>query len=93
MELEYRKCHPLQGVLKNTFIEGVVMNEDIVFLWSRISEHWNESSANSLLHMITTRWFKLRGFSTASAFMEMYKKEAKKSVQKSKSLRKELIQD
>ena len=90
MELEYRKCHPH---LRDTFLETLLRIEDILYLWSCISEEWSEEVGDSLIKIIAKKWFALRGYSTASAFMELYKKEQKKSVQKSRPLRKGLLQD
>ena len=90
MELEYRKCHPH---LRDTFLETLLRNEDILYLWSCISEEWSEEVGDSLIKIIAKKWFALKGYSTASAFMELYKKEQKKSVQKSRPLRKGLLQD
>lgn len=40
--------------------------------------------------MIAEHWLTLRGFSLASAFIEKYKQQAKKNVQKSKGIRNQL---
>ena len=89
MELEYRKCHPH---LRDTFLE-TLRNNDILYLWSCILEEWSEEVGDSPIKIIAKKWFALRGYSTASAFMELYKKKQKKSVQKSRPLRKGLLQD
>ena len=90
MELEYQKSH---SHLRDTFLETLLRNEDILYLWSCISEEWSEEVGDSLIKMIAKKWFALRGFSTASAFMELNKKKQKKSVQKCRPLRKGLLQD
>lgn len=55
------------------------------------SVNWSEMESTELLRMITKHWLMIRGFSSASAFNELYKQQNKKIVQKSKSLRKGLI--
>ena len=43
-----------------------------------------------LLEMIVGLFITIRGFSFSKSLMEMYKQEVKKSMQKSKSLRRKL---
>lgn len=43
-----------------------------------------------ILDMLTDLWITIRGFSFASSFLEMYKQEKKKGLQRSKALRKEI---
>ena len=50
--------------------------------------NWGDVESNDLLKLIVEHWITLRGFSAASAFNELYQQENKKSVQKSKALRK-----
>ena len=59
--------------------------------WYLISSDWEESSAKALLEMIINEWVTLRGFSYASAWVEKFKVEHKKTTQKSKGIRKQLI--
>ena len=44
-----------------------------------------------LLRMIIEQWVTVRSFSFTSAFVEKYKQVNKKSVQKSKGIRKNLL--
>lgn len=53
-----------------------------------MSVSWEPEVADVLLQMIAEHWLTLKGFSTASAFVEKYKQLAKKNVQK--SIRKQL---
>lgn len=62
------------------------------FFGTLISVNWDEESTE-LLQLIGNKWMTIRGFSSASAFMETYKKKHKKSVQKSKPLRKNLLSE
>ena len=53
--------------------------------------NWNEDISNTALDLIVDMWITIRGFAQANAWMELYKKEQKKSMQKTKGLRKQLI--
>ena len=64
---------------------------DVLFLWSIIMVNWNEDISNTALDLIVDMWITIRGFAQANAWMELYKKEQKKSMQKTKGLRKQLI--
>ena len=56
-----------------------------------MSSNWEEEETTSVfLDMLVDHWINIRGHSTASAWFEQYKKE-KKSAQKSKGVRKELL--
>ena len=48
-------------------------------------------NAQTLLELVTDLWITIRGFSYASAWIEKFKAENKKSVQKSKGLRKHIL--
>ena len=69
----------------------LIANEDVQFYWSMVSSNWAEETARVLLAMMIDNWIKIRGHSTASAWLEAYKREKKKSVQKSKEVRKQLL--
>ena len=78
--------------VKEIAIENIAKNEDVLYHWSVLSANWKEEEANQvLLKMIINHWVIVRGFSFASAFMEAYKQKQRKTVQKSKGLRKTLI--
>ena len=69
----------------------VVEDEDVQFYWSIISVNWEDETATTLLNMIIDMWIKIRGHSTAKAWLESYKLTQKKFLQKSKGIRKQLI--
>ena len=51
--------------------------------WEDISTNWVEEEQQQLLQMVTELYITSRGYSAAGAFMEKYKQEKKKTVQKS----------
>ena len=75
---------------KEIILEKITTSDELLFYWSLVSVNWGESESTELLRTIAEHWITVRGFSSASAFIELYKKENKKSVQKSKALRKGL---
>ena len=93
METELRKhltpscAHETAGV-KDVAIAAVKEDEDVLLQWSMFSGNWGEEEAGVLLHHIVDHWIVIIiGFSFTSAFMESYKQETKKSLQKSKGLK------
>ena len=92
MEIEIR-CH-LNPDKPANFIEvqaSILRNEDVLFYWSMIGSDWEEDESAALLPMVVNLWVTVRGFSYASAWVEKYKAKHKKSVQKSKGVRKQLL--
>ena len=72
-------------------VSTIVNSEDVLFPWSIVTATWEQDNSNILLGMIVDMWITIRGFSLASAWMEIYKKQEKKLTQKSKGLRKQLL--
>ena len=68
----------------------LIQIEDVNFYWSMVSSKWQEDVAVALLEMLVDHWIKVRGHTTASAWLEQYKKDKSKSVLKSKGVRKRL---
>ena len=52
--------------------------------------NWEEETSTVLLEMLIEEWIQIRCYSTATAWLEQYKTEKKKLVQKSKGIRKQL---
>lgn len=77
--------------MKEQMCTSVAENEDVLFYWSTISANWLEEEAQELLTLMVKHWVTTRGFSFVSSFMEKYKCKHKKTIEKSKGLRKNLI--
>ena len=75
---------------KETLTQQVTSDENVLFFWSIVAVEWEEEKP-VLLRMIIDLWITIRGFSFANSWLEMYKQENKKTVQKSKGVRKQLI--
>ena len=76
---------------KLVFIHSTLQqSEDVLFHWSMITATWDNEVAIKLMEMIVELWITVRGFSLASAWIEQYKKVTKKTLQKSKPLRKQI---
>ena len=91
MELELRR-HLTREQPPNfrDVAENIKKNEDVQFSWSMVAADWEEEEAQALLALTVDLWITIRGFSFASAWIEKFKAEHKKSVQKSKGVRKQL---
>ena len=92
MELEFRRHIGVEGINSDT-AEMMEKNLNVLFCWCFISASWEEECSSILLPMIIQLWITIRGYSLCSAWIEKYKLAQKKTVQKSKSLRKELAKD
>ena len=68
-------------------------NDEILFHWCMLTAEIEEIHAQTVLDMLVSLWVTIRGFSFASAFIEMYKQEKKKALQRSKALRKDIRPD
>ena len=68
--------------------ESISQAANVQFLWYLTSGDWEESSANAFLGMVIDEYLTMRGHSYASAWVEHYKAEHKKTTQKS---RKQLV--
>jgi hypothetical protein len=66
-------------------------DEDVVTEWSNVAVYMEEDIGQKLIKMVIEEWVKIRGFSFAHAWLELYKQKAKKTLQRSKGLRKTLI--
>ena len=78
---------------KDDFRKLVVESEKIQRQWDGLSQNIeDETEAMRLLDEIVAMWIAMRGFSKTSAWLEQYKKDKKKTVKKSKGLRKSLQQ-
>lgn len=97
MEMELRSHLHASGVtasagVKKKALESMACNEDVLAHWAELSVNWAEEEAKKvLLTLIIEHWVTVRGFSFTSSFMESYKQMCKKTIQKSKGLRKNLI--
>ena len=91
-EVEFRKNIVTHGGLNTAQVKDTILqNDDVQFYWDMVSTDWEQGVTTTLLEMFVDEYLKIRGHSTASAFMEKYKVECKKSLQKSKGVRKQLL--
>ena len=96
MEEEVRE-HVRFGALKDSkercrerITTAVSSNDEVLFHWCMLTAEIEEIHAQTVLDMLVALWVTIRGFSLASTFIEMYKHDKKKGLQRSKALRKEL---
>lgn len=77
--------------LKEKAISAILGQHSVLEQWTEFSKNWGKEESEKLLRMIVELWITVRGFSFTSAFMEAYKQKNRKTTQKSKGLRKNLM--
>ena len=94
-ELEFRRhlatAEQAHAIDVDSVKKNIIENDDVQFYWCMVSANWTAEVASTLLDLLVDNYMKLRGHSTASAWLEKFKRESKKSVQKSKGVRKQLL--
>ena len=75
---------------KEVIIEEIVIDDDIQFYWSMICVDLDSHVREQLLQQIVQVWVTIRGFSTAGAFIEQYKRVTKKSTKNQPAYAKDL---
>ena len=71
-------------------IEG---DEDVMYVWSKITNEVEKEASVYLFNRILDLYFAIRGNRFAQSVMEQYKRSEKRSVQKSKGIRKKINND
>ena len=96
-EEELRKHLPEHGTATTLnvtqFKPLLTQNDDVQFYWSIVSSNWTDTVSSTLLDLLLDQWITIRGHSTATAWLEQYKRKKKKTVQKSKGVRKNLVSE
>ena len=79
MELEFRRHINFteDDSIKNKAMDGILQNDDVQVYWESLSMDWEEEVASMLLKQIVEQWITVRGYSQASAFLELYKQSIK----------------
>ena len=77
--------------MKDQLTAKITTNHNVEFYWDLISENWREEDSKVLLNHIIDLWITIRGFAHTSSWMERYKSAMHKNVQKSKGIRKKLV--
>lgn len=88
--LKVQSAKKLNMDTKDTILDDIYTNEDILFQWSLLSASVDENVGMIILQKIANLYVTIRGFAFASSCLELYKQQYKKKTQKSKSLRKKL---
>lgn len=86
----FLKQENLPRDIKNDLVCLIKGNNDVKRHWITLSAEWEPEDSEILFTMILDLWVKMRGFSYASQWMERHKQQTKKTVQKSKGLRKKI---
>ena len=86
LQIGSRSQNPQREIIENQ----IKANNDVLFYWCTVSAEWEEDTAAKLLDMILKLWITIRGFSGVNGWLEKYKQMNKRTVQKSKGVRKQL---
>lgn len=96
MEMELRqhfivsKIHDMDDRFKAKVTTSILADVDVNYYMARATEDLDELARNELLTEIVNLYVTVRGFSFAKSWLEMFKQEHKRKLQKSKSLRSKL---
>lgn len=98
MEMEVRKYFQEQGETlygekkgKDLVKEAVCRDVDVLYYWDMChSELEDDAEKCELLQLVVAHYITIRGFSFARSIVEKFKRSNKKTVQKSKGLRKKI---
>ena len=94
MELELRKhleLAPDSQNIPSTTIDIVLASDNVLVSWDVVAVNWEREVADKLPRLLLEHHLTVRKHSQASSYMETYKQEHKKTLQKSAAMRKTLI--
>ena len=80
-------AHMITDGFKQKLLGSIGSNEDVLSLWRSLSADADEEDAQTLLKMVIELWVTIRGFAFASSWIELHKQATKKTIQRSKALR------
>ena len=85
------KARKISSGIKKELCASIMCDENVLFYWCTVAANMDKQIGTMLLLMIVELWVTIRGFSFAGAWMELYKQSTKKTLQRSKGLRKALF--
>ena len=93
VQLQLKQLAQSAYAARKKMLQAIAASEDVQFYWLIVTADFedNDDEIKSIfLSMISELYLTMRGFSFANNWVEKFKLAAKKSTQKSKSLRREL---
>ena len=87
---QYYKAQQTSFPERKIIEDAILDNLKVQFCWSLLSLSFDNDIATELLKLIVQQYVNVRGFYFAISFVEMYKKDSNKLLQKGKGIRKEL---
>ena len=88
--LQRRRVQDMTEGFKECICKAITDNDEVQFYWCMLSPDVDDENADVVLKMVINMWITIRGFSFASGWLEHYKQSRKKSLQRSKALRKDI---
>ena len=80
-----------KAIFKKSVLDRIAGEENVQFYWTLLSQDIEEEeNSETLLAEIISLWITIRGFSLAASWMEEYKNNFKKTIQKTTGLRKSI---
>lgn len=80
----------LNDTIKKKIVDAILANEELLFQWTLLSANADDAVGMDILKRICELYLTVRGFAFSSSCMELYKDHNKKSLQKSKAIRKKI---
>ena len=75
---------------KEKIMTAIKTNNEVLFHWCMLTAESEDEHAQEVLSMLVNLWITVRGFSFASSWLEIYTRDKKRGLQRSKALRKEI---
>ena len=82
-------AHMTEG-FKTTVVKAIMESEEVLFHWCMLTAEAEDKDAQVVFGMLIEMWITVRGYSFTSQWLEVYKREKKKCLQRSKALRKDI---
>ena len=80
----------MDAKFKERVLQAMKSDEDVMFVWSRITSEIDEAGSKYLFNSIVNLYFTTRGNRFSKSVLERYKRSEKKTIQKSQGLRKKI---
>ena len=73
--LHSNKVHHMTEGFKSTVVKAIMENEEVLFHWCMLTAESEDKDAEVVFGMLVDMWITVRGFSFASQWLEVYKRE------------------
>ena len=88
--LQKRRVQEMTEGFKDGVCRAISDNEEVLFHWCMLTCDVDDEIADVVLTRLINLWITIRGFSFTNGWLEHYKQSRKKTLQRSKALRKDI---